>query len=109
MTATKLAPGDATIQKTLCSTVTYQNGGSDTASFNGGFDWKLQDPNGAIIMTGLLGSDNLLNAGQLVPGGKTSGDVCFDAPQGSLSGTYILLLDPTFQFASDRVAWINTL
>jgi hypothetical protein len=107
MTATKLTPGDATIHKTLCSTVTYQNGGSDTASFNGGFDWKLQDPNGAIIMTGLLGSNNLLNAGQLVPGGKTSGDVCFDAPQGSPSGTYVLLLDPTFRFTSDRIAWIN--
>jgi hypothetical protein len=107
MTATKLTPGDSTIHKTLCSTVTYQNGGSDTASFNGGFDWKLQDPNGAIIMTGLLGSNNLLNAGQLVPGGKTSGDVCFDAPQGSPSGTYVLLLDPTFRFTSDRIAWIN--
>lgn len=109
MTATELTPGDATLQKTLCSTVTYQNGGSDTASFNGGFDWKLQDPNGAIMTTGLLGSDNLLTAGQLVPGGKTSGDVCFDAPQGSPSGTYVLLLDPSFRFTSDRIAWINTL
>ena len=109
MTATKLTPGDATIQKTLCSTVTYQNGGSDTASFNGVFDWKLQDPNGAIVMSGLLGSDNALNSGQLTPGGKTTGDVCFEAPQGSPSGTYVLLLDPSFRLTSDRIAWINNL
>ena len=81
MTATKLTPGDAAIHKTLCSTVTYQNGGNEPASFNGVFDWKLQDPNGAIVMSGLFGSDSALNSGQLAPGGKTTGDVCFEAPR----------------------------
>jgi Domain of unknown function (DUF4352) len=110
MTATSLSKGDTVAgQKTMCSNVSYANGGDDPATFNGGFDWKLQDPNGAIVSTGLLGSDKLLSAGQLAPGGKVTGDVCFSLPNGSAKGQYVLLLDPSFRFTSDRIAWINNL
>jgi uncharacterized protein DUF4352 len=93
----------------LCTDVSYANGSTETTSFNGGFDWKLQDPNGAILMNGFSGSDKQLAAGQLAPGGKVSGQVCFDAPRGSTAGQYVVLLDPSFRFTSDRIAWINTI
>ena len=107
VTTTPLKPGDSTLGKTLCTTVTYNNGTDEPATFNGGFDWKMQDPNGTILMTGLSGSRNMLSAGQIAPGGKATGDVCFDAPQGSPSGQYVVLLDPSFRFTSDRIAWLN--
>ncbi|MGM0721932.1 MAG: DUF4352 domain-containing protein [Actinomycetota bacterium] len=103
--ATPLKPGDSTIGQTLCSDVTYTNTGSGTESFNGGFDWKLQDPNGAALMTTLLGSDSLLSAGRLAPGGTTTGSVCFDRPSGA-TGQYVLLYDP-MDFSNGRGAWLN--
>lgn len=108
MTATALAPGDDTLGETLCTTVTYANGTSSAASFTL-FDWKLQDPNGTILTTGIVGSQNPLSTGQIAPGGSATGDVCFDAPQGSPSGQYVVLFDPSFSFTSERVAWLNTL
>src|SRR4051794_3895224 len=69
----------------LCTTVTYVNGGKDSASFNA-FDWKLQDPQGASRDNTFGGSDNTLNSGDLAPGGTVTGDVCFDDP--GASGTY---------------------
>jgi hypothetical protein len=109
ITAAALTPGDATIGETLCTTVTYNNQSDQPSAFNGGFDWKLQGPSGAILSPTITGSDNLLSAGELAPGGNTTGDVCFDAPQGTPSGQYVVLLDPTFSFSSDRIAWLNTL
>lgn len=109
VTTTTLVAGDSTLGDTLCTTATYNNGTAGPASFNGGFDWKLQDPNGTILMTGFAGSDNILSAGEIAPGGNTSGDVCFSAPQGNPSGQYVVLLDPTFSFSSERIAWLNTL
>ncbi len=91
----------------LCTDVNYQNGSDETASFNGGFDWKVQDPNGAILMNTFSGSDNALNSGELAPGGKTAGQVCFESGSASPKGTYIVLLDPSFRFGSERIAWIN--
>ncbi|TCK26996.1 DUF4190 domain-containing protein [Pseudonocardia endophytica] len=105
VTASALKPGDSTLGKTLCTTVTYKYNGSTTGSFNGGFDWKLQDPNGAALMTGFTGSDKALSAGQLAPGGTTSGDVCFDQ-NNAASGQYVLLYD-AMTFSSDRGAWLN--
>jgi hypothetical protein len=105
ITATALKPGDSTLGKTLCTTVTYKNNGSTPGSFNGGFDWKLQDPAGAALMTGFGGSTGVLSAGQLAPGGTTSGDVCFDQ-KASASGQYVLLYDP-MNFSSTRGAWLN--
>ena len=38
----------------LCTTVTYKNAPTaKQGSYNGGFDWKLQDPNGTIVMPGI--------------------------------------------------------
>jgi uncharacterized protein DUF4352 len=93
----------------LCTDVAYQNGSDETTSFNGGFDWKVQDPNGAILMNTFSGNENALNSGELAPGGKTSGQVCFESASASPKGTYVVLLDPSFRFGSERVAWINKL
>ena len=108
VTATTLTAGDDTLGETLCTTATYRNGTASAATFTL-FDWKLQDPNGAILNTGIVGSDNVLRTGEIAPGGSASGDVCFDAPQGGPSGQYVVLLDPSFSFTSERVAWLNTL
>jgi len=40
---------------------------------------------------------------------NVSGDVCFTAPQGNPAGRYIVLLDPSFRFTAERIAWLNTL
>lgn len=104
VTAGALAKGDG---QTLCAPVNYRNGRQEPVSFNGGFDWKLQDPHGAIVMTGLLGSGDLLGAGQVAPGGQVAGDICFTTPRGNPAGQYIVLYDPTFRFSSDRIAWIS--
>lgn len=69
-----------------CSTVTYVNNGSDNVSFNS-FDWKMTDTEGVEVSTGFGGTRNYLGSGELRPGGKKSGDVCFDkqgagTPQG---------------------------
>jgi hypothetical protein len=104
ITATPLKDGDSTLGETLCSTVTYVNTGSGQESFNGGFDWKLQDPDGAALMTGFTGSSSMLSAGRLAPSGRTTGDVCFDDKAGA-KGRYILLFDP-MSFSSERGAWI---
>ncbi|GAA0292681.1 DUF4190 domain-containing protein [Kineococcus aurantiacus] len=109
ITAGQLVPGKDTAGKTLCSTVSYTNNSKEATSFNGGFDWKLQDPNGVILMNTYGGSDNQLQSGQLAPGGTMSADVCFDAPTTDTPGQYVVLLDPSFRFSSDRIAWLNTL
>lgn len=107
MGATALVEGDSTLGETLCTTVAYGNGGDSAAQFSL-IDWKLQDPNGTILNTGFTGSSNTLSSGEIAPGGTASGDVCFDAPQGSPSGQYVVLFDPTFRFSSERIAWLNT-
>lgn len=106
-TTAPLESGDASLGETLCTTVTYENGTDAPAMFSL-IDWRLQDPNGAILMTGFTGSDNLLSSGQIAPGGNTTGNVCFDAPQGSPPGQYVVLLDPSFSFSGERIAWLNT-
>ncbi|GAB3523301.1 DUF4352 domain-containing protein [Arthrobacter monumenti] len=90
---------------TLCSTVSLTNTSDETIDFNG-FDWKMQEPGGTILDVGFMGSDNILSAGQIAPGGTASGDVCFDS-KGAQSGTYVMLYEPIFSFFSDRGAWIN--
>jgi hypothetical protein len=91
----------------LCTTVTVSNESKKSQSFNV-WDWKLQDPSGTARNCAFTGSDNQLNSGEVAAGGGTTvGDVCFDEPQGSPSGTYVVLFDPTFTLSSDRVAWIN--
>ncbi|MCW2697990.1 MAG: hypothetical protein JWR62_3075 [Modestobacter sp.] len=106
ITASPLTDGDAAFGATLCSTVTIANGGDDAASFNGGFDWNLQDPAGASRSTTLGGSDTLLNSGELAPGGTVTGDVCFDNPTAA-PGTYAVIYAPTFSFSDDRAVWVD--
>lgn len=105
VTASGLTPGESVLGSTLCSTVTYTNTGSTTGTFNGVFDWKLQDPAGAALLTGFSGSSSMLSAGELTPGGRTSGEVCFDNKAGA-AGQFVLLYDP-MDFSSTRGAWLD--
>ncbi|PZS32772.1 MAG: hypothetical protein DLM61_06315, partial [Pseudonocardiales bacterium] len=104
LTTTVIKKGDSTFGKTLCSTMTYQNNQKGPVSFNA-FDWKLQDPNGTILTTTIGGSDNTLNSGDLAPGGKVTGDVCFDN-KSSASGQYVVLYQGSI-FSGDRIDWMN--
>jgi hypothetical protein len=88
----------------LCTTVTYVNGGKDSASFNT-FVWKLQDPQGASRDATFGGSDKTLNSGDLAPAGTVSGDVCFDDPTGA-SGTYKVIYSASF-WNDTKATWSN--
>lgn len=105
VSSSALVEGDATFGPTLCTTAVLNNGSSDTIDFNL-FDWKLQSPAGTILNSGLGGSDNIINSGQLAPGGTTTGDICFDADT-TETGQYVVLYEPIFSFFSDRGAWVN--
>ena len=104
LTSSAVKRGDGTFGKSLCTTVKYGNGTNAAVSFNE-FDWKLQGPNGAILSTTIGGSRNLLNSGDLAPGGSVSGDVCFDAKSGA-QGQYVVLYQGSI-FSGDRIAWLN--
>lgn len=60
-----------------CSTVAYENTGGAPAPFNL-FDWSIQSAEGAITSPTFTGDDDLLGSGELVPGGRTAGRVCFE-------------------------------
>lgn len=94
-------------KKSLCTTATLVNPTSKPVNFNGGFDWKMQDPAGAAVNTAIFGSSKLLSAGDLAPGGQVSGDVCFENSSGA-SGQFVVLYDP-MDFSKARGAWINPL
>lgn len=89
-------------QSSLCSMVKYVNNSDQEVSFNGGFDWKLQDPAGVIHNPSIMG-DDLLSAGQLAPGGKVAGNVCFDTKG---SGEYTLTMEPFISFSGDKLSWM---
>ncbi len=95
----------------LCTQVTIQNNSEEQATFNALFDWKMQDPSGTTKDATLMGAatENFLGSGEVAPGGTAKGDVCFESPQGTPSGTYVVLFDPTFRFSSNRIGWINKL
>ena len=107
VTATALKPGDSTLGKTLCSTVTYKNNGSTPGSFNGWLRLEAAGPGrrGADDRASAGSNNSMLSAGQLAPGGTTTGDVCFDS-NASASGQYVLLYD-AMTFSSTRGAWLN--
>lgn len=107
VTSAPIAKGDATFGKTICTATTMSNGSKETISFNA-FDWKLQTPSGTILNPGFTGSDNTLNSGEIAPGGKASGDVCFDNKKAE-AGKFVVLYEPVFSFFSDRAAWTNSL
>jgi hypothetical protein len=83
---------------TLCSAVTVAND-SPTAKDAGPVEWRLQQPNGIIETFALTGT---LPGGQVAPGAKATGTVCF-ADTGQ-SGTFLLLWQPLFQVT--RVVWL---
>ncbi|HEY9314368.1 DUF4352 domain-containing protein [Williamsia sp.] len=91
----------------LCSNVTIKNVGSKQNDFNGYIDWSLQDASGTIRSATFAPEKQLLNSGEIAPGGQTTGDVCFEAGAGP--GTYVVLFEDTFSLSSDRLAWVNTL
>lgn len=106
ITAAALDEGDSTFGETLCATVSYVNGGTDAVSF-GAFDWSMQNPSGAIVtITFFGGAGDFLPSGELAPGGRTSGEVCFEDANPS-SGQYVLLYDPPSFFSADRLAWLD--
>ena len=65
----------------------------------------FDDPNGTILSMTIGGSDNTLNSGDLAPGGKVSGDVCFEN-KGAAAGQYVVLYQGNI-FSGDRIAWLN--
>ena len=87
--------------KITCSEVTYQNGSTEEKSFNGLFDWKIQDPAGVIRNTS-IGGDDTLSSGQLAPGGTVTGNVCFDPGP---AGDYTLTMEPLSLFSSESLMW----
>jgi len=95
----------------LCTQVTIQNNSKEQAAFSALFDWKMQDPSGTTKDATVMGAatESFLGSGEVAPGGTAKGDVCFESPQGTPSGTYIVLFDPTFRFSSNRIGWINKL
>ena len=86
-----------------CAEVTYRNTGSVQVPYNT-FDWKLQNPAGAITDP-TFGGDNTLSSGELAPGGTTSGKVCFDVKSGQ-AGVYTLTYNGGL-FGGDKLAWTN--
>ncbi|MDQ1428626.1 MAG: hypothetical protein QOK39_2102 [Acidimicrobiaceae bacterium] len=98
LTAGTLAHTSSIFGPTLCSPVTVAND-SPTAKDAGPAEWRLQQPNGIIETFALTGT---LPGGQIAPGGKTAGTVCF-ADTGQ-SGTFLLLWQPLFQVM--RAVWL---
>ncbi|WP_181781932.1 DUF4190 domain-containing protein [Pseudonocardia pini] len=104
VTSTPLRAGDSTFERTLCTTVSYANGGTSTASFSM-FDFELQDPAGAILSPTFFGGGKGLDTGELAPGGKVSGDVCFE-DKAQTNGVYVVLYEPNM-FISERGAFLT--
>lgn len=91
----------------VCTSVTIQNTSASTKSFNI-FEWKMQDPNGAIRNLNVFGGGESIGSGDLAPEGTASGEVCFDGDPSSAPGEYVVLHD-RFSFFSKRLAWVNQL
>lgn len=108
VTSTPLAGGNLDVGPALCSTITIVNNGDDSETFNP-FSFTLQNPEGAVVNPTFYGSNTMLSSGELVPGGRIQGDVCFENQRGTrgLPGTYVVLFEPSF-FGGDRVAWVTT-
>jgi hypothetical protein len=69
-----------------CSTVAYENTGGAAAPF-APLDWSMRSAQGVITAPVPTGGDGLLGSGDLVPGARTSGRVCFD---GTAAGSALL-------------------
>jgi hypothetical protein len=71
------------------------------------FDWKLQDPNNVIANPTIAMVDGTLSAGELAPGGKVAGKVCFTDPK--LTGEYAILNEELVSLSSTPVRWKTAL
>lgn len=100
-----LASTDIVGDPIVCTTATIQNTSTSTKSFNI-FEWKMQDPNGAIRNPNVFGGGDSIGSGDLAPGGTASGEVCFDGSPYSVPGEYVVLHDG-FSFFAKRSAWVN--
>ena len=69
-----------------CSTVAYENTGGAAAPF-APLDWSIRSAQGVVTAPVPTGDDDVLGSGELVPGGRTSGRVCFD---GTAAGSALL-------------------
>lgn len=94
-------------QSYICSDVNYVNNSNKERSFNGGFDWKMQDPDDviALVTTRFGGIDKSLKSGSLAPGGKVAGEVCFNAP--SKKGSIKIINKETW--GNTEVTWAANL
>lgn len=102
VTANELDVQSNAMGTVMCSRVHYTNSSGENVSFNGGFDWKLQDPAKVIHNPSLMG-DNKLSAGELADGGEVAGNVCFDA---NGSGNYKLTMEPLMDFSgAEPMTW----
>lgn len=72
--------------------VTIRNLGKDEISYNP-YDFKVQDVNGAQESTAFAVLDDSLKSGTLAPGGKVTGSMPFEVPQGTQAK---LIFQPSF-------------
>lgn len=101
VTASVLTKQSEFSSKYLCSDVSYVNNSDETVRYSSS-DWKLQDPD-KNITTSTLGPERYLS-GELAPGGKVNGGVCFADP--SLKGIYRIQNEEQFSFNSDTTEWL---
>ena len=87
----------------LCTKVTYTNNTDANASFNGGFDWKLQAPGGTIVSSTIWTEKGALSSGELTPGSSTNGTVCF--ADSTERGEFKVIYEP-MSLASTHVEWV---
>lgn len=87
-----------------CTTVTLTNRDDEEQSFNVS-GWKLQVPSGAVRDWSLSGENSLDITGAVAPGGRISGDVCFD---GALEkGVHVMSWQPDIFTSKDRIVWLD--
>ncbi|MHB8438227.1 MAG: DUF4352 domain-containing protein [Acidimicrobiales bacterium] len=90
--------------KVICATVSIKNHNTGTISYNDLY-WKLQAPSGKVedadFQTASGGTG--LGSGDIVAGGSTSGQVCFDDP--GQAGVYVGIYKPD-PFQSNRGIWL---
>ena len=98
ITSSALASGNDVLGPTACTGVTIQNNSGKELDFN-----IMEFKN-----TGFTGSDNMLQSGNLIDGGSTSGDVCFDTDLAG-GGQFVVLYEPLFSSSQKREAWVNNL
>ncbi len=102
-TTTKLArenedyPG---AERSLCTTATLINRDSTGQSYNL-LGWKLQDADGGVLDSDYSGT---LTSGQVAPGGRAKGTVCFRNPEAK--GLKVLIWEPDLS-SRNRAIWLN--